>query len=327
MVRNISVLGLGSAGLRHAKILLDFGQNVSGYDPDPSRQAELCEAGGRASGDREATLDGSEAIVIASPNQHHFGDLKEAVARGTHVFVEKPLAHTELGVAEVLRDAERQGLTVFAGLNLRYRDVVRAGKSILDSGAIGNPLWGRFLCASYLPEWRPASDYRKGYAADPCTGGVLFDVIHEFDLANFMLGAAQTVAAAARNSGCLEIAAEDCADVILQHLDGPFSTLHLDYVSRPRQRLAEIAGTEGALRLDLVNRTLVQLDAAGETVDQQTYKGKPIDEYQAEMRDFIDCIDGKSEPICTGTEAFGVLQQVISARRMCQLPETSGEIL
>lgn len=316
------VLGLGSIGTRHARNLLALGQAVVGLDPDPERGRALIAAGGRVAETREALFAAGRAgVVIASPSDRHRDDLADAVAWGRPVLVEKPLAHTLEGVDAVLTEAERRGLVVFAGLNLRcHPTVCRAARS-LHEGEIGAPLWARFLFSDYLPNWRPGRDHRAGYAADPRTGGVLFDLVHEVDLANLLLGPGEAVAAAARSSGRIGITADDCADLFLRHRDGVISSLHLDLISRPRRRVCEIAGSHGQLRLDLDARRLERFATDG-TVTAFAADGSYADDYLEEMRCFLACLDGAARPPCDGRTAFEVLKQVIAARQLAGLPST-----
>ena len=225
----------------------------------------------------------------------------------------------------MLDQANHKGLVLAAAFNLRFRAVVRAAKRVIDEGRLGALLWGRFQCASYMPDWRPDQDYRKGYAADPVSGGVLFDVIHEFDLANHLLGPAETLCAAASNSGHLEIQSEDTADVILAHEGGVRSTLHLDYVTRPRRRVAEIAGTEGVLLADLRSGRLTLTDSDDVVVLDETHPLAIDAEYRAEIEDFLDAIETHGAPCCDGRAALAVLRQVIAARRLAGLPTAHGQ--
>lgn len=315
------ILGLGSIGLRHAANLRALGKEVVAFDPSDQRRRRAADAGIAATASRDEVLNKSKAVIIASPNGCHLGDMRDAIAAGRHCFIEKPLAHVADGVKDLLDQAAAKGLRVFAGLNLRFHPVVKAAKALLDEGALGRPLWAIFQSSHYLPDWRPSQDYRTGYAADPATGGVLFDIIHEFDLAHHLLGPAETLAAAARNTGTLDIRSEDCADVILGHATGVRSVLHLDYVTRPTRRAAEIGGEPGILRLDLVQRELSLTDVDGTTGRRQVFaETSPNDDYIAEMTAFIACVEQKAAPACDGYEALDVLRQVIAARRRCGLP-------
>jgi predicted dehydrogenase len=314
------ILGLGSIGARHGTTLKSLDAAVIAYDPSAQRRQQAEAEGIRTTPSREDVLKQSDAVIIASPNAFHLQDMRDALAAGCHMFVEKPLAHTTDGVKEMLDQATTKGLTVFAGLNLRFDPAVMAAKSLLEEGALGKPLWAVFLSSHYLPDWRPSQDYRQGYAADPATGGVLFDIIHEFDLANHLLGPAGTIAAAARNTGTIDIPSEDCADVILRHDSGVQSSLHLDYVTRPTRREVKIGGDKGILSINLVARKVALTTTDGTQIQRQSFEATDFSEcYVKEMIAFIDCIDGKSAPPCDGYGALAVLEQVVSARRLCGL--------
>ena len=316
----VAVLGLGSIGLRHARNLLALERAVVGYDPAPDRRRALVEAGGTAAATRDAAIEDATAVVVASPNAHHFDDMAAAVDAGRHVFVEKPLAHTADGVKGVLERAAAADRVVFAGLNQRFNPAVREARALIAAGRLGPVLWGRFLAALYLPAWRPWQDHRKGYAADPTTGGVIFDAVHEFDLAHHLLGAVQTLAATARSSGSVEIPSDDVADILLGHPGGVVSSLHLDYVTRPPRRVIDIAGTAGLLSVDVLARCLVLYDGDGKTVLERAYDTSFDDDYRDEMAAFLDCVEADGEPACDGGEALAVLIQVIAARSLAGLP-------
>jgi predicted dehydrogenase len=317
---NVGVIGLGSIGLRHAGNLLAAGAAVRGFDPAPERRARLAEIGGAPLDSRDAAMDGVDAVAVASPSGCHLDDMSAAIGAAKHVFVEKPLAHSADGLPAALEEADAKGLCVVAGLNLRFHPAVKAARTLLAKGAVGEPLWGRLLAASYLPDWRPGEDYRTGYAADPRTGGVLFDFIHEFDMAVHLLGSADTVAASARRSGRLDLESEDCADIVLRHGDGVQSAIHVDYVTRPRRRETEITGTEGILRLDLEAGRLMLTDPDGAIVEDKSFAIDPNAMYVDEMNAFLDCVRDGAAPACSGWEGLEVLKLVIRARELCGLP-------
>ena len=317
----IAVLGLGSIGMRHARNLMALGCDVTGYDPMPERRASVAGIGGQVEDNRERAIAAAEAVAVCSPNANHLDDLAAAVAAGKSSFVEKPLAHTDGGVEAILADAERRGLRVAVGFNLRHHPVVQAAKKLIDGATLGRVLWGRFVIGSYLPDWRPGSDYRRGYAADPRTGGVIFDAIHEFDLAQFLLGKADVVAAVARRTGMLDIPSEDCADALLRHAGGAVSSIHLDYVTRPPVRGSEIAFERGFARLDLIGRRFVVAAADNTIIADESFLGSDADDYVSEMREFLACLSGQGRPTCDGREGLAVLRLALGARRLAALPE------
>ena len=235
-VGSIGILGLGSIGRRHARNARLLGRRVVGFDPSPEAHSWFREEFHQEVVERAQLFAESEAIIIASPNEYHLGDLGEAIDERKPVLVEKPLGHDDTLARKIVERAGKQHLLIAAAQNLRFRKVVQRARGLLGSGVIGSPLWAQFTCGSWLPDWRPGTDYRLGYAANELTGGVLFDVIHEFDLAVHLLGPADVRAAIAKRSGLLEIQSEDIADVVMQHEGGCQTTVYVDYVTRPRRR-------------------------------------------------------------------------------------------
>lgn len=316
----VAVVGLGSIGLRRARTLIELGVAVFGFDPNIDSRRKLAAIGGTACGSREAALRSACAAVIASPSRFHLDDLGAAIEHGCHAFIEKPLGHDlDLARRLVACAADRQ-LLVFPALNLRYHPCVELAKAALDSGTGGHILWARAICSSYLPAWRPEQDYRKGYAADARTGGIVFDDIHELDLLLALLGPGEVVASVARNTGLLALESDDCADIIVRHRGGVVSTLHMDFVTRPRQRVTEIAGSTAFFRIDVSNRRFTQINPDGVVELDENVGGSVADDYRRELADFIDCVDGRSRPRCHADEAIVVLEQVVIARAMAGLP-------
>lgn len=316
----VAVLGLGSIGLRHATNLIQLGQHVVGFDPDPERRSKLLALGGTTSESREFALEQADAAVVATPNRFHLDDLTAAIDAGCPTFVEKPISHRSDGVAELLAEARTRNLSVFAALNLRYHPSVEFAKAALAEQRIGPIVWARLICSSYLPNWRPHQDYRKGHACDPETGGILFEDIHEVDLANHLLGPARVIAATARVTETLELTAEDCADLILRHPDGVISSIHMDFATPVPKRVTEIAGTKGVIRIDIIGRSYLETNADGEIVHERRFDSLIDDDYLVEMDAFLGSLDGGGDVRCDGGEALDVLAQVINARELAGLP-------
>ncbi len=316
----IAVLGLGSIGMRHAGNLKALGAEVIGYDPDPQRRALLSEMGEAVTLSQEEALARAQAVVIASPNLCHAQDLGACIKAHLPCFIEKPLAHDVEPVAALIEEAGRQGLLIFPGLNLRFHPAVVAAKCWQEEGRLGKLLWGRAQASLFLPDYRPRSDYRLSYSSDPRSGGVIFDDIHEIDLICHLMGPGRLLAATAGNSGTLGIEAEDMADLSLMHECNARSTIHLDFVTRPRLRRTEIAGTEGRLSIDLDERRATLVTDSGEVLRDERFSGSYADDHKAQIGCFLECLRTASPPPCSPQEALHVLSLVLDARHVCGLP-------
>lgn len=265
----IGVLGAGSIGSRHIKNLKELGHDVEAYDP--------C---GYMEMTRRNLINWADAIVIATPTYHHFNDIVSCDKIEKPMFVEKPLVGMYPEWVNVPTDHIKM-----VGYNLRFHSCVKKAREWMGEGRIGKPIWARFTCAQY--------NDRPEYLRD----GVVLNWSHEIDLAVYLIGVAEFVAAAVTKQ-------DDMADIALRHeRTGCQTTIHLDYLTRPEQRGFWITGEEGSICADLVqriawikqNNKVVELYAG-----QDSWDGNYLDE----MRKFIDRLKGKEVIGCTAAEAL-----------------------
>ena len=299
---------------------MESGCTVTGFDPDGERGDALADIGGAVAKSREDACLDADAVVIATPPAFHLDDLKAAIDLGLHAYVEKPIAHSDRGLDSMLGKAEGSGLVVFTGLNLRYHAVVRRAAEMVRNGMTGPTIWARFNVSTYLPDYRPWQDYRKGYAADPVSGGVIFDSIHELDLATHILGQGEVVAAMAWNSGTLDIEAEDCAEILMRHEDGFCSSVHLDFASPNRRRYFEIAGENGFFFGDIDSGTVQFTANDGDMSVNETMTEGYDESYVRALTEFLRLISSPESSVDMGRDGVGVLRQALKARQLAGLP-------
>ena len=100
--------------------------------------------------------------------------------RARALFIEKPLAHDRAALAAIRRAIADRTVATMVGCNYRFEPGLVRVQELLAAGAIGKPLSCRAEFGQWLPSWRPATDYRKGYAARRETGGgIILDRIHD----------------------------------------------------------------------------------------------------------------------------------------------------
>jgi len=77
------------------------------------------------------------AVVIATPVSTHYSLAKQALERGKHVLVEKPMTRTVAEGEELLAFAQEKGLVLMVDHTFIYTGAVRKIKGILDVGELG----------------------------------------------------------------------------------------------------------------------------------------------------------------------------------------------
>jgi len=295
------VLGCGTIGPKHIKVLRGLEINVSAYDPDARRLASVeSQYGVTTFKDIEKALDSApDAVLICTPTHTHVSLAVKAAHRGIHLFIEKPVSHELAGLDELERIVADKRLVALVGCNLRFMQSLRQTHDCVTQGAVGTVLSVRAQCGFYLPNWAPTVDYRSRYNAKPEEGGgIILDAIHEIDYLRWMLGEAEEVFAYAGRSSSLEIKTEDLAEILLRFSGGPVVSLHLDYLQRTYRRNLEVIGEDGILVWDFMERTL---KVYGKTPDQwETHQESlyiPREQMLVdEIRHFLRCLEGEEQP-------------------------------
>ncbi len=82
-----------------------------------------------------------DAVAIATPVRTHYPLAKEFLARGRHVFVEKPFTHSYETALELTRLAEEKNCVLMVGHTFEYTAAVNKVKEIVESGELGRILY------------------------------------------------------------------------------------------------------------------------------------------------------------------------------------------
>lgn len=334
MLERILIVGLGSIGSRHARI-------VRGLIPG-AKIAALRHLGGAdqmASGiDHcytsldEALRFSPQAAVIANPASHHLGVALPLARAGVHLLVEKPIADDSHGVSDLIETCEAKGAVLMAGYNLRFLPTLQRFRSALDDGLIGRVLSVRAEVGQYLPDWRPGVDYRGTVSAKAALGGgALLELSHEIDYLRWLFGDIQWVNAVLGTQSSLEIDVEDTAFmhfgfVARQGMSPLIASLNVDFVRQDGTRVCVAIGESGSLRWNAMAGT-VELFEKGRASWKTLFSHNPgrDDSYTAEWRHFIQCIEQGVSPLISGRDGLAVLN-VVRAARLSSVKRAAVEI-
>ncbi|WP_425639506.1 Gfo/Idh/MocA family protein [Algoriphagus yeomjeoni] len=316
--KRIVIIGLGSIGSRHFNNLKSLGyQNITLVSSKITKSAEWDGYEVFSTLDEATENHKYTHAFVCSPTAFHVGQLKALVqAKVPKIYLEKPISHN-LDDLEQFKVASALGVQIYVGYDLHFDPGLTKVRELLNEKAIGKVYSANAFVGQYLPDWRPYEDHRKGMSASEVKGGgVMLDLIHEFDYLIWLLGSVHTVSAIYQENPELEIETEDVADVLIRFDSGATGTIHLDYHQRVLIRNCVFTGALGTIIWDLAARTvtLTLADKKEEVFDFSDFERN--DRYLEIVKAFMN--EGSDDRICTFEQGLQSLQLVVASKLSSQ---------
>ncbi len=301
----VGVAGVGSLGQHHARLYaaLPEARLVGVFDVVPERAAEVAaRCGATAYRSLEALLADVEAVSVVVPTSAHHEVGLEALARGRHVLVEKPIAATLEEARELVAAAARAGVLLQTGHVERFNRALRAAAPYLSSP--------RFI----------ESDRVAPFAARGSDVAVILDLmIHDLDL---VLSLVREPVVDVRASGIGVVTRSvDIATARIEFASGAVANLTASRLARERVRKLRIFQPSGYFSLDLAagkgEHLRLKPDAAralaeGATdlarlVDRVVLKAPDAEPLALELANFVRAVRGTEPPAVTGEDGLSAL--------------------
>ena len=241
MSKTVLIIGYGSIGKKHAKLLKKF-KNISKIY---ILTKQNCSNFNRVKSISEVHKIDPDYILICSRTSDHFKHLSylEKNLKNKIILVEKP-------IFENFKNFRVQNNKVFIGYNLRYHPVINFIKNYIKNKKIFSI---NVSCYSYLPNWRKNINYTKSNSAKKkYGGGVLLELSHEIDYVQWIFKKISKINhVKIKKISNLKTDAEDCVSIIGKTNFGDF-IIDLNYFSLYLQRLVIINGNDFTLKGDLI---------------------------------------------------------------------------
>lgn len=291
----ILLVGFGSIGKRHLRNILSLGYNNisvvsrAGHLSDEFEQLSVFMTVDEAIADIHF-----DAAIICVPTAYHIPTILTLLHAGIkNIYLEKPVSHNYQNIETVQNLIQKNKANVIIGYDLHYDLGLQKVKELIALNTIGTIVSVNAQVGQYLPDWRPQEDYTKGMSAKIETGGgVMLDLVHEFDYLYWLLGEVKTIASFNKNSGALKIETEDIAEVLLQFKNGVIGTIHLDYLQQQLVRNCMITGSEGSVFWNLAS-SKVKWILKDKTEHEFDYSGfERNDRFVNIIRDFLQSSSG-----------------------------------
>lgn len=260
-VNKALIIGSGSIGQRHIRNLREIGidkivalRSRKGYHKKLTDDLGVIEI---ETWD-DAINEKPDIAIISNPTSLHIKSAKKVLPYVRGVLIEKPLSHSLAGTGELIAELAEKNIVSFVGHNLMFHPIVIKIKEFSDKNDVGNILNIQCQVGQWLPDWHPYEDYTKAYyARKELGGGVALTLIHEIHLALELAGLPQQVFGMISESEKLSLDVDVCSDLMIKHVTGAVSQIHMDYLQKPAHRSGLVTFENGWLSYDFNNMTLI----------------------------------------------------------------------
>ncbi len=312
------VLGVGRIGALHARNIagtIDGAHLVAVMDANPDAAQRAVYGGAAVCDDVDTLLEHPdvEAVLIASPTTLHAEQIKAAARAGKAVFCEKPVALDLRETQDALSVVQETGVPFQIGFNRRFDTGFREVARAIHAGELGRP--EMFRSQSSDPTPPPES-----YVAT--SGGIFLDsVIHDIDIARFMVGDIERVTALGRV--LVADYMNNYGDVDTSILTLEFASGAIGVIQNSRRTVhgydlrVEVHGERGKLVTEAERATQVwKYGEAGIRGDYVYYFLERFrDAYRAEVQAFVNAVREGRTPTPGAKDALEALRVALAATK------------
>lgn len=308
-----AVIGVGAIGRNHARVYNEL------PDVDLVAVSDVDEVNGqkvadnlnvRFEGDYLTMLDTykPDLVSISVPTVDHFEVASQAIQRGIHILVEKPITATVEEGYKLIEMAREAGVKLTVGHIERFNPALIELKKRLDQGEIGKV-------------FRVQSRRMGPFPARIRDVGVVVDLAsHDVDIIRYIMGTEITrvYAETAQN---ITTDREDMMDCVLRCENGAVGTLNINWLTPTKIRELIVTGTRGMF---VVNYLLQELyfyeNAVAPTAWHQLSVLTSVSEgamtrpmiarhepLRAELESFANAVRDDITPLVTGEDGLKAL--------------------
>lgn len=311
------VLGAGHLGKIHLRLLnqSEKYELIGFYDPDETNAKKVeAEYGYKYFNSIETLIDAVDMVDIVTPTLSHYDCAKQAIAKGKHIFLEKPITNTVEEAEEIRTLLASNNVKGQVGHVERFNPAFIAVKEMIDT-----PM---FIETHRLSEFNP-----RGTDVPV----VLDLMIHDIDI---ILSVVNSKVKNISASGVSVISdTPDIANARIEFENGCVANLTASRISLKNMRKTRFFQKDAYISIDFLEKKceVVKMQDAPETpgdfdmilqnaegVKKQIYFDNPeISNNNAildELETFADAINNNTKPIVTlhdGTEALRVAKMII----------------
>jgi len=247
------LVGFGAWGRHHARAITECPRTelagIVSRSPENQAEARRRHPGVPVVPDLAALLADPdvEVVSVVLPSDLHFAAGARVLEAGRHLLLEKPMALSLADCGRLNELAAGRNLLLAVGHEFRVSSLWGRVKSLIDAGAIGDPLH------ALIELWR--NPYRNGhtgwrYDIGRVGNWILEEPIHFFDLARWYLASAGepvSVFARANSRQPDHPELQDNFSAMLEFPGGVYAVVSQTLAAFEHHQVAKVTGTKGAI--------------------------------------------------------------------------------
>tara|TARA_B100000941_G_scaffold288620_1_gene265882 strand:+ start:1703 stop:2686 length:984 start_codon:yes stop_codon:yes gene_type:complete len=302
-----AVIGVGSMGQNHARVLNEISNLVGVVDLDKEQGQKIAKSNNTQYYQDYREIVGSvDAVCICVPTKYHKKVSEVFYTSGVHILVEKPLSDS-LANAKYIRDgAAKSNVILSVGHIERFNPVVTEAKNQILKNS-----WG---CIISLNSTRVSN-----FPARISDVGVLFDLsVHDIDISSYLIDSPVKSVYAAGLSVIGEN--EEHVNIILKHESGVISVFQTNWLTPMKIRKLAITSDKCYIDLDYIKQNIKVYSSQHKKLDESNLynsklefikkevKIKKKEPLLSEIENFLSSVISKEQPLVDGNQGVYIVK-------------------
>jgi UDP-N-acetylglucosamine 3-dehydrogenase len=305
----IGVIGVGSMGQNHARILAEMRMLAMVADtvPDVAKTMGARFAVPHHTDYHEVLRSDVDAVIVVTPTGTHKAVATDAIEAGKHVLLEKPMTGNSKDLRELVDLARRRQVVLAGGFTERHNPVVSFAKTAVKSGEYGELITAATRRVSSMP-----TRIRDV--------GVIMDLgIHDIDVVQHV------VAKKARSVYTLGgmgdgMKYEDHANMLIEFEDGATGFVEVNWLTPMKVRKLALTCSKNFVEVDYMDQSALVCSSSFKPFETGNLYNVPLEfdlrkialkkeePLRRELKDFTDAVSKNGQPLVTGESALETLR-------------------
>jgi predicted dehydrogenase len=260
--------------------------------------------------------------IIANETSLHVTTAIKLANEGLDLFLEKPLSNSLQDVEKLRTIIKKKKLITQMGCNLRFHPCIKKIKSMIEQQKIGKIISAQVQTCSYLPDYHPWENYRRGYAArKDLGGGIILTQIHEIDYMYWLFQEVENVTSMSGKFSDLDVDVEDYAASLLKFRNKIIGELHMDYFQRPDFKSCQIRGTKGEIYWDSDNNcvNIYSMNKKRWKTEMEVKNYQRNFSYAEQLKHFLKCVKQRKETINDIEQGIDTLKIALAMKKSSKI--------